>query len=225
MEELRATFARDCMACLRTIRALTSASATSANRKLLRPQLRTQIEDAMGAAVAVTDRVARGSVFESCLLALREESRQTMAKIVALAREEAEEGAATGEAGSAADSAADQKKKKADAVREMRTTLVALTETLRRAKDLVAGFDINAVETQPADGSAAGSYVARYANPQDVKGGGRVGVSSGAPTASHFANLEGQQVAGYVNLPQRPGGVAAPLYEPLSNAERHEPAW
>lgn len=81
---------------------------------------------------------------------------------------------------------------------------MALTETLRRAKDLVAGFDINAMEAQPADGSAAGSYVPRYANPQDVK------------RTPHYVNLEGQQVAGYVNLPQGHGGIAAPLYEPHS---------
>ena len=232
MEELRASFSRDCMACLRTIRALTSASTTAANRALLRPQLRQQIEDAMGAAVAVTDRVARGSAFEVRLHTLRDESRAALATIVALAA--SEKGAGAEGAATAAADKTTAALDKAGVAREMRKALVSLTETLRKAKELVAGFDVKALDSQPGDGSRAGSYVPAYCQPQDARRGAVGQYSTPAASAGQYdtPKAEAQYVAPrgtphYVNLQNRDdlGGAAAGRVPGYVNTGQHAPLY
>ncbi len=73
MEQLKSLFARECAACLRTVRALHTHNTANAGtaQPLLQAQLVREVEAAFGAAVAITDRVARGSAFEAHLLQLR----------------------------------------------------------------------------------------------------------------------------------------------------------
>lgn len=80
MDALRGAFASECAGCLRTIRALHPSSSSDRSDRspaepLLLQQLLRQVDSAFGAAVAVTDRVARGSAFETRLQALRNQAK------------------------------------------------------------------------------------------------------------------------------------------------------